>query len=194
MALNRTTVCVATLASLCVLGACTALPPPEPRSHLDERTGVTLTVVDQPLVFARERRDIAANVRDYITLVAVERDQAGKFTLALIAYRWSTIDKRVNDESLDANTKLVIVADGRDIRLEPLADELPADLQGDPRLLPPAAPEYATTAYQVDAATLTFIATSANLSAFYEDATQPLSFALWNDARDALAHFARDRH
>ena len=139
-------------ACLVLCGACTALPPPEPATHLDQRSGVTLTVVDKPLVFARERRDIAANVRDYITLVAVERDVAGKFTLALIAYRGSTTAESVNDESLAGNRKLVILA-----------------------------------------ATLAYIAASEQLSAFYEDAEQPLSFALWSDQRDALARFARDR-
>ncbi len=182
--------CLSSCLVLC--GACTALPPPEPATHLDQRSGVTLTVVDKPLVFARERRDIAANVRDYITLVAVERDVAGKFTLALIAYRWSTIDERVNDESLAGNRKLVILADGRDVRPQPLA-EVPIELQSDPRLLPPAVPKFTTIAYAIDAATLAYIAASEQLSAFYEDAEQPLSFALWSDQRDALARFARDR-
>jgi hypothetical protein len=175
------------------LAGCAALPPPEPQTHLDEKTGVTLTVVDKPLVFARERRDIAANVRDYITVVAVERDQAGRFTLALIAYRWSTIDKRVNEQAGASESKLVIIADGRDVHLAPLGAAVPADLAPSARLHAPPVPEFTTTAYAIDAATLSFIAGSARLSAFYEDSPQPLPFVLWSDQRDALQRFARDR-
>ena len=100
------------------LVGCAALPPPEPAGFLDEDTGVTLTVVAAPLVFARDRRDIAANARDYITLVAVERNQTGKRNLVLLAYRWSTIDRRVNPQADATARALVILADGRDIRLQ----------------------------------------------------------------------------
>jgi hypothetical protein len=65
--------------ALTTLWACTGLPAERP-SHefFDERTGNTLLVVPKPLVFARERTDVAAHARDYATMVAVEIDQSGK--------------------------------------------------------------------------------------------------------------------
>ena len=66
--------------ALTTLWACTGLRSARP-SHeiLDEQTGNTLLVVPKPLVFARERTDVAAHERDYATVVAVEIDQSGSY-------------------------------------------------------------------------------------------------------------------
>ena len=62
----------------------------------DEETGSTLLVVSKPLVFARDRSDVAAHARDYATLVAVEDDRSGQYTQYLLLYRWSTVDRRMS--------------------------------------------------------------------------------------------------
>ena len=172
------------------LCACASLPPPAPATFLDEETGVTLTVVAKPLVLARDRRDIAANARDYITLVAVERNQTGRRNLVLLAYRWSTIDRRVNPQA-DADARaLVLVADGRDIRLQPVAEQLPAELRPRAQLLQPDVTDVVAVAYRIDESTLRYIAESQRISGFYSDARGALPFALWADGRDALGEFA----
>lgn len=173
-----------------LLGGCASLPSPEPPSYLDERTGITLTVVDTPLVLARERRDLAANARDYLTLVAVSRNQSGRITSALLVHRWSTIDARVA-APLAADARLVIVADGRDIRPQPLA-ELPKEFQPSAThdLWRPPVSQVATVAYRIDAATLRFIAESGRVSAFIDQPGDALPYALWRDGRAALARFA----
>lgn len=173
------------------LVGCAALPPPEPAGFLDEDTGVTLTVVAAPLVFARDRRDIAANARDYITLVAVERNQTGKRNLVLLAYRWSTIDRRVNPQADATARALVIIADGRDIRLQPVSDLLPTELRPRPQLLQPNVTDVEAVAYRTDVATLRYIAGSQKISAFYADARGALPFAMWADGRAALGLFAQ---
>ena len=61
----------ASLACACLLAGCVT-PEPAPRTTLDTNTGVSLIVTDEPVVLARERRDIAAQARDYLTLVAAE--------------------------------------------------------------------------------------------------------------------------
>jgi len=173
-----------------VLAGCASLPAPEPPSYLDERTGITLTVVDTPLVLSRDRRDLAANARDYLTLVAVSRNESGRVTSALLLYRWSTIDARIAAPP-GAEPKLVIVADGRDIRPQPLGsmpkEFLPSTTHD---LWRPPVSEVATTAYRIDAATLRFIAESARVSAFLDQPGDGLPYALWRDGRAALARFA----
>ncbi|MGH8264254.1 MAG: hypothetical protein ACRET4_12300 [Steroidobacteraceae bacterium] len=73
--------------TLCALaGAATAHDPIE---YLDEKTAATVTAVHAPLVFARERRDVAANLRDYVTLVAASVNRSGNISYVLIAYFWS---------------------------------------------------------------------------------------------------------
>jgi hypothetical protein len=180
--------CAATLALL--LGGCASLPSPESPSYLDERTGITLTVVDTPLVLARDRRDLAANARDYLTLVAVNRNESGRITSALLLYRWSTIDSRVAAPQL-GEPKLVIVADGRDIRLQPLAS-VPKEFVPTPQhdLWHPPVSDVSTTAFRIDAATLRFIAQSARVSAFIDQRGDDLPYSLWRDGRAALERFA----
>ena len=59
------------VALLAALGTCVALAgDKQPREYLDEETAATITVVAEPLVFACPRPELAANVRDYVTLAA----------------------------------------------------------------------------------------------------------------------------
>lgn len=173
-----------------LLGGCAALPAPAPVEYLDERTGVTLVVADAPLVLARERRDLAANARDYLTLVGVIRDESGRFSPMLLVHRWSTIDARVTPEPVAPPDRLVIVADGRDIRLIPL-EPLPREVAArDPRLFWPEDSRAATVAYRADAAVLRYIAESARVSAFFDTPGGDLPYALWRDGRAALGRLA----
>jgi len=175
-----------------LLSACASLPAPAPLTYLDERTGITLTLVDAPLVLARERRDLAANARDYLTLVAVTRNESGRVTPALLVHRWSTIDTRVAQAATPAgDPRLVIVADGRDIRplrLEPVPREfLASDIHD---LWRPSVSQVETTVYRIDAATLRFIARSERISAFRDLAEDALPYGIWRDGRAALGRLA----
>jgi hypothetical protein len=78
-------------------------PPLEPRKVLDERSGISLTVVDQPLVLARERRDVAVQARDYLTLVAAQINESGKRELVWVVHQWSTIDSRADSRRIAAS-------------------------------------------------------------------------------------------
>src|SRR3979490_821715 len=105
---------LALLAGALVLAAgCTsALVIPQPQEYLDEQTGATVTAVDSPLVFARARTELAANLRDYVTLAAASVNRGGKVEYVLIAYVWSTIDVRYAPASALADSPLV-TPDGR---------------------------------------------------------------------------------
>lgn len=169
-----------------IAGGCTALPAPAPSQFLDERTGITLSVVDAPLVLARERRDIAANARDYLTLVAAERDMMGKRQLILLVHRWSTIDTRVGASDDDESMRLTLLADGRDIHLTPVADKLPVEFTQNERLLRPAVDNVVTLAYQTDIATLRYVVSSRQLSASFEAPRATLPYTMWRDGRESL--------
>jgi hypothetical protein len=190
----RTRSAVAVAATLTLLVACAALPAPAPLAYLDERTGITLTVVDAPLVLARERRDLAANARDYLTLVAVARNESGRRSSALLVHRWSTIDTRVRTAGApEADPRLVIVADGRDIRLtrlEPVPREFEPSATHD--LWRPDVSQVDTVVYRVDVATLRYIAQSTRVSAFRDVPDDALPFSMWRDGRAALARLAEE--
>ncbi|HEX9140224.1 MAG TPA: hypothetical protein VF848_10560 [Steroidobacteraceae bacterium] len=158
--------------------------------YLDERSGSTLVVVATPLVFARERTDVAAFARDYATLVAVEANNAGKYAEYLLLFRWSTVDKRMSPLPDPQAGELLIQAEGREIDLKALASA-PVDLSRRRQLHAPETAEVVVHAYAVDMATLIFIATSRTLAVRLPQETLTSPFSLWEDGRASLAKFAK---
>lgn len=171
-----------------ILGAC-VMPPLEPRTVLDERSGASLTVVDQPLVLARERRDVAVQARDYLTLVAAEINESGKRRLLWVLHQWSTIDARATGLRPARSTPLVLVADGRDMRLVPIDDSDALRYLANPLLRAPEDANAVTTVYAIDAATLEYVATCNHLSAALPESGLTLPFGPWSDGRPALRRF-----
>lgn len=176
------------LAAVALLG-CSALPEPQTGQFLDEHTGISLTVVDKPLILARERRYVAANARDYLTLVAAERNQAGRRQLLLLAHRWSTIDTRTGDRLDSDATQLVLVVDGRDFKLTPLSPSSPHELSQSEKLWRPKVSEVITLAYGADRTLLANLAQGKEISAFFVSSSAVQGFTAWQDGRDALRRF-----
>lgn len=177
---------VTALLPLPLLCACAALPPPAPIEFLDERTAVTVTVVDTPWLFARERRDVAVNARDYLTLVPVERNQAGRYSLALVVHAWSTIDTRVAGAPTAPGLPLVFVVDGRDLRLQRV-DPPPRELSDSSgRLWEPDSSYRTTSVYAIDRQMLRLLASSREVYAFFEGAADDPPYVEWRDGRTPL--------
>jgi hypothetical protein len=174
--------------ALIALSACAG--PPKRASHeiLDEQTGNTLLIAAQPLVFARERTDVAAHARDYATLVAVEVDHSGKYDEYLLLYRWSTVDRRMSPPPDPSQAKLRIVAEGRAIDLTPL-EQVPVGLTRQRELHVPNHGDVVAHAYLVDVPTLRFIAASRELIVYMPQETLDIPFGLWEDGRKSLGRF-----
>jgi hypothetical protein len=161
-----------------------------PVSVIDPDTGVSLTVVDQPLVLARDRRDIAVHARDYLTLIAAEVNESGRRSLVWVAHQWSTIDPRTRELRADPpGGPLLVLADGRELRLHPIGDTAAGRYQHNRALAPPEDVRAVTTVFQVDADTLAYVAGSSRLSAMFPDSALAMSFGIWNDGRPALSRF-----
>ena len=174
---------------LAMLSGCVSVPEPVVVNLLDEQTGVSIRRVAEPIVLARDRREVAAHARDYLTLVAVEVNRAGRRDLALLVYRWSTIDRRM-DAALDAAARdIVLVADGRDVWLRPRPGPLPAELRPRAELLKPDVSDVVAIAYEIDVATLQMLVEGADLAAAFRGPTAARPFRLWRDGRAALADF-----
>jgi hypothetical protein len=178
---------VLAMAALMALTAC-ASQAPEARQILDQETGNTFFVVKQPLVFARERSDVAAHARDYATLVAVAVDESGNFNEYLLLHRWSTVDRRMVPQPHPNEGKLRILAEGRSIDLLPL-ETVPITLSSRPELHGPKHGDAITRAYKVDLATLRFIAASRMLVVRLPQEPLDTPFALWADGRASLGKF-----
>src|SRR5882762_3511875 len=154
----------------------------------DEQSGNTLLVVPKPLVFARQRTDVAAHARDYATLVAVEIDQSGKYSEYLLLYRWSTVDSRMSPPPDPEAGELKILADGRVIDLKPL-EEVPIGLSRRRELHLPEHGDVVTHAYRIDVPTLRYIATSREITVHMPQESLDTPFAVWEDGRSALGQF-----
>jgi hypothetical protein len=178
------------VATIVMLAACADSHPVRPRELFDETTGNTLSVVSMPLVFARQRTDVAAYARDYATLVAAEIDRSGTYHDYLLLYRWSTVDRRMSPPPGADAGALRILAEGRVFDLVPL-DSMPTGAEHGRELHVPPHGDFVAHAYTVNADMLRYIANSKNLSV--QMPQEPLSepFTLWQDGRAALLEFAQ---
>lgn len=180
------------------LTSCSEIPVSDsPREILDPQTGATLSLVGRPLVFAHERPERAAHMRDYITLAAAAVDRGGKIEYDLIAYFWTTFDAHgLEGEPFQRRAAgleskpLTMAADDRRISLQPAA---PNAREAGIGLAPDFAPPHAgmPVVYATDLPTLGFLAAARHL-AVLADAEDPSSaFELWADRRPALKQLVR---
>src|SRR5207302_839141 len=161
----------------------------QPREYLDEETAATVTVVAEPLVFALPRPELAANVRDYVTLAAAAVDRNGKVSYVLIAYFWSTVDPRLRTDALPSPEPLVLQADDRRIALALLGHSAHEAGIGVPVHAPPGA-VVPPNVYGTDLGTLRFIEEARSLTLTADSDGTPLSYQLWEDHRVGGPNFA----
>jgi hypothetical protein len=175
------------LLMLLALCACaTSHGPPPPRSYLDERSGISVSVAAQPLIFARERSDLAARSHDYVTLVAAVLDNAGHFQHVLLGYRWSTVDARMDPLRADDRAPLVITADDRRFVLTPEARSL-NDMGLSSPIKLPSIPQRAVRVYLTDLGALRFLAAARSLRMQVGTDELGAPYQMWQDGRPALA-------
>jgi hypothetical protein len=179
-------------AALCVLSGCASAPqaPQGPRTLLDERTGVTLSAVSEPLQFARVRADGATVTRDFAILVGVERDQAGRFSELLLLYRWSAPAPAPATVAAAPAGRLLLGIDDRWVEFAPLATN-PIDASQRQNLFAPAVPGLVTFAYRTDFETMRAIAAGGTLTLRLPQESPDAPFALWRDGRPALAQLVQ---
>ncbi len=160
-----------------------------PVEYLDEQSGATVTAMDKPLLFARDRSERAANLRDYVTLIAATVNRGGKRDCLLIAYIWSTLDARYEPARPVADS-LVLVADDRRIRLD-ASGGTPADFGIVRAVGAPAGRTVKPLVFPTDLATLRFIAAARSLEIGAQVGEELVSYTLWDDQRKALDRFVR---
>jgi hypothetical protein len=168
-----------------VVAACSSLPS-GPRDLLDDHTGATVTVVGAPIIFARQPNGRFG--QDFLTLVAIQKDDAGKYSELLLLNRWPAYF--VSSSPEDRAGKLLIDIDGRSIELQPLP-ALPAGLPQPKDLFVPEMTDATMRAYVTDLDTMRLIATSHELSLRLPQESLSDPFNLWRDSRPALAQFVK---
>ena len=175
---------------LTALASCASRPPAASQEIFDESDASTLLVAAKPIVFARERSDLAAHARDYATVVAVEIDISGDYSDYLLVYRWSTVDRRMLPPPDPAGGAMRIVADGRVFDFKPV-DKLPVSFTQRRELHMPKHDDVVPRGYKVNAETLHFIATSEDLTLRMPQEPLDAPFKMFEDGRRALLEFLK---
>jgi hypothetical protein len=160
-----------------------------PIEYLDEQSGTTVTVLDKALLFARDRSERAANLRDYVTITAATVNRSGKRDYLLIAYIWSTLDARLEPARPVADS-LILAADDRRIRLDASGRTL-ADFGVIKQVGAPPGQTAKPLVILTDLATLRFLAAARSLQVNAKVGDDVLSYVLWDDQRKALDRFVR---
>jgi len=175
------------LTILAAMVACSTLAS-SPRDLLDERTGITVSVVGAPINLVREPN--GASAHDFLTLVAIQKDDDGKHTALILLYRWAVYYGGVPFAPGAGSGELLIDVDGHSIDLQPLA-RLPVGLPGPKDLFVPDVTESAMRAYVTDLETMRLISTSHELTVRLPKESPIGSFTLWRDGRPALGQFVK---
>jgi hypothetical protein len=172
---------------LAAMAACSSLPT-SPRDLLDERTGITLSVVGAPIDFEPDSN--GASAHDFLTLVATQKDDDGKYTALLLLYRWAVYYGEARFAPGAGSGELLLNVDGQSIDLQPLP-RLPDGLPGPKDLFVPDTTESALRAYVTDLETLRLISASHALTLRLPKESPNVSFKLWHDGRPALVQFVK---
>ena len=188
----RPGLCGTLLGGLVLLGGCGNMASaPETHEIFDEQTGATISVTEKPLVFAYSRPELAANLRDYVSLVAASVNRSGKTQYWLVTYVWSTVDRRDTGTVTGSEAgAMVLAADDRRVKFP--ASRVSAHEAGiDRQVLAPKGFKGVPIVYRTDLPTLRFIATSRNLALLLGADDNALRYELWDDARSELSSFVQ---
>ena len=159
------------------------------REYIDEITAANITVSSKILIFARERTDLAANARDYITLAPVEINRTGTRKYFWSGYLWSTIDRRNRQPLLQEGDELVLLADGRPIPLHGNGKTL-KDLGAGEPITPSPARAATPVLFPVSPEEIAYVARATEVHIELLHAGSSESFTLWKGKPAMLAAFA----
>ena len=184
------TIACATLVAAVILLPAKGATGDEVRHYLDEQTATSITLAREPIVFARERTDLAVNARDYLSLTAIEVNRTGERAYYWSGYIWTTIDRRDGDPVVNPEAELVLLADGRPIRL--VNEQHESRALGMATSPTPTPVRTATPVlFRVHPEMLHFVAGSTDLSVLIVAGGVSESLTLWRDARRELRAFLR---
>lgn len=169
-----------------------ASSPNAPLEYLDQETGVTVTIVGRPLVFARDYTRFSGGpapaysvaARDYVTLAAAAVDRSGKMDYLLIGYFWS-VGRPPADNVRVAREPSFIQLQDRRVELVP-RDSSARDAGISVPVHQPSVGPAAQTVYAVDLSKMALIAASAHPVLYFEHHGTALKYELFEDRLPAL--------
>ena len=176
------------MASLLCLGACVG-ESSAVNEYLDPRTAMTISATATPFIYAHDVPELAANVRDYLSVGAVETNNMGARRHYLAVVSWTTIDRGRAGLPPPAGVEaLELELDGKTRTLQPQSHEPRSIGSGEPLFRPPSG-YLSETWYEVKPSDLRAFAAAppAMLRVLRDDGAT--DYAAWKRADDALKAF-----
>lgn len=179
------------IAAALLLGGCAAQDA-RVTEYLDPQTAVTIRALTTPAVYAHDAPELAANMRDYLSLGLVEVNNMGVRKHYMVLVSWTTINRAHAGAGA-----------------APVPDRVAFDLRGQPREFTPVSHEprslgiggtpfrppsgYAGEAwYAVTPGDLRALAASPLASIDLLVDGSRITYGTWHAANDAIAEFVRD--
>ena len=178
------------LVAALLLGGC-ASEGTRVNEYVDPQTAMTIRAVAAPFIYARDVPELAANVRDYLSLGAVEVNNMGARKHYLVAVSWSTIDRRLVDGSPALPERIELTLAGRTRALALASHESRSLGIGEP-LFRPASGYRGESWYAVTPADLRALAAAPPDSIDMTADGARTSYGVWRRADAALEDFVRD--
>jgi hypothetical protein len=176
-----------------VLTGCAADPAARVDEYLDPATAVTVRAVAQPIVYAHEAPELAANARDYLSAGVVEIINMDKRERYLALVSWSTIDRNrpaAGPAPVPGHVELLLGGASRE--LTPLTHEA-RSLGISEAPFRPGTGYVGESWYRLSVAELRALAQSPPTSlALLDDAQLRVEYALWREATADLRELVRD--
>ena len=179
------------LAAAVFVAGC-ASDAPRVNEYLDPQTAVTIRSLAEPLVYAHDAPELAANTRDYLSLGLVETNNMGrrKHYLALIS--WSTIDRhRVGIVAAPVPERVELDLGGKPLELAGASHE-PRGFGIGGRLFRPPAGYSGESWYEVTPAQLRALAAAPPASIALDGDAGRISYLPWRAEARGLEEFVRD--
>jgi len=165
---------------------------PRVTEFLDPQTAVTIREMAAPFVFAHDVPEIAANVRDYVSLGAVEVNNMGARKHYLVLVSWSTV-ARIGAAARppEQPERVVLTISGRERELAPVTHEARSLGIGEAPYRPPSG--YVGEAwYAVTPADLRALAAAPPAGISLQRAADSVTYVVWRSAAEELDAFVRD--
>ena len=175
----------AALVVAALLSGCASSPDSGRREYLDEHSAATVTVVQPGITFARDRTDLAAHARDYLTIVPVDVNRMGKHEQYFYCMDWSTIDKRALAEPSSGGRRWQLVADGRAIPLTPTSKSL-REIGVVERPIEHQADATAVLLVPMERHVIEYVAQAASLRVVLDDAGTTFRYDFWSGNPESL--------
>jgi hypothetical protein len=165
---------------------------PRVTEYLDPQTAVTIRAMSAPFVYAHEAPEIAANVRDYLSLGAVEVNNMGTRKHYLVLVSWSTVDRAgPHAGRAPEPERIELIAGSRALELAPVSHEARSLGIGEAPYRPPSG-YVGESWYAVTPTDLRALSAASPAEIVLLQESDSVSYSIWRSAAEELEAFVRD--